>query len=183
MFQEIIDYIGNTALKHIAVKSYKYQKRIMINQQNNHSYMQFIVEDNPYFQFIKTANVYTLTLNIDIIGQPKDDTQILEVQNDAFQVGAEIIAYIERDLTYKGLLSIYDFDFLSISHFTDDNSAGQRLTLELVVPNPVNLCILDDNFDEDNMQVEETDDIDLPQVENKSDELILTPIKLKKNSK
>lgn len=167
MIKEIIDYIGKTALRHKAVNRYKYQGRIMVNQQNDNAYMQFIIEDNHSLQYLKTASVHTLTMNIDIIGKPKDDTEILTVQDIAFQIGVEVIAYIERHAE-KGLLSIWDYDFLALSHFTDDSSAGQRLTLELVVPNPINYCTLDDNFGEI-----KTDD------ETPDNELIIKPIRLK----
>lgn len=183
MFEDIINYIGEIALRHKAVRSFQYKKRIKINAQNNTPYMQVIVEDNSYLQLIKTNNVFTCTLNIDILGQPKDETQILEVQNDALTVAVNIMAYIERDITYKGMLSIYDYDMLMLSEFTDDRSAGVRLSLELVLPIPIDLCTLDDNFNDEVEIVEPDDDIDLPQIENKSDELILTPIKLQKNKK
>lgn len=185
MYKDIVDYIGNIALKHIAVKSFKYQKRIMVNQQNNNSYMQFIIEDDTYLQYIKTANVFTATFNIDIIGQPKDDTDILNVQNDALQVGAEVIQYITNDDTYRNLISVYDYDFLAISHFTDDNSAGYRLSLELIIPNPVNLCEYLNNFSEDNIPVEAEKPLDIinSKPDTKSNELVLTPIKLPKNKR
>ena len=185
MYKDIVDYIGNIALKHIAVKSFKYQKRIMVNQQNNNSYMQFIIEDDTYLQYIKTANVFTATFNIDIIGQPKDDTDILNVQNDALQVGAEVIQYITNDDTYRNLISVSDYDFLTISHFTDDNSAGYRLSLELVIPNPVNLCEYLNNFSEDNIPVEAENPLDIinSKPDTKSNELVLQPIKLPKNKR
>lgn len=183
MLEQIVNYIGDVALKHIAVKTFKYQKRIMINQQGNNRMMEVIIEDNPYFQYLKTSNVFTLTLNIDIIGQPKDDREILKIQNDALTVGVNILGYIEGDYTYKGYLSIHDYDFLALSHFTNDNSAGQRITLELVVPNPLDMCTFMENFDEDQMQVEEDNSLDLtnPNPESKADELVLNPIKLPRN--
>lgn len=185
MYKQIVEYIGTTALKHKAVKSFKYQKRIMINAQNNNAYIQFIIEDDTFMQWIKTANVFTATFNIDIIGQPKDDTDIINVQSDALQIGAEIIQYISNDVTYSNFISVYDYDFLAISHFTDDNSAGYRLSLELVIPNPVNLCTFNDNFSEDNIpvQVEKPLDIINSKPETKNDELILKPIRLPKNKK
>lgn len=183
MFQEIIDYVGGVALKHKAVNTYKYKKRSLINQQNNESYLQFIIEDNAYFQNIITQNVFTVTLNIDILGFPKDDTEILKYQNDCFQVGVEIMAYIEQDETYKNLVSIHDFDFLAISHFTDDSAAGQRLTLELVIPSPLNLCTYLDNFDED-IEIVEKPTLDLTEADkstlaDKKKELTLKPLKLR----
>ena len=179
MFEQIMDYIGTTALKHVAVKQYKYQKRIMINQQNNNAYMQVVIEDDPYGQYIKTNGVYTLTLNIDVLGFPKDDTEILKIQSDAFQVASELIAYIDKDMTFMDRISVYDYSMLSISHFTDDNAAGQRISLELVVPNPINLCTLDDNFT-DEIVLGEKDELELkdPNPESKANELVLKPIRL-----
>lgn len=183
MYKTICNYIGETALKHIAVKSYKYQNKTLINAQGNNRYIQFIIENTPYFQFIKTANVYTLTINIDILGFPKGEADVLDVQNMCFQVGNEVLAYIKGDYKYKGILSIYDWDFLFVTHFSDDSASGVRLTLELVVPNPIDLCTFMDNFDEDQMQVEESDDIDLdiPSYSEEESELNLSPIKLQKN--
>lgn len=183
MYKTIVDYICDIAMKHKAVKSTKYQKRIMINQQPTNAYMQVIVEDNTFLQWKKTMDVFTMTLNIDILGLPSDDSEILDIQNVALQVGVELLAYIESDPQYKGILSIYDYDLLAVSHFTDDNSAGYRLSLEVTVPNPVDLCNYLDNFDEDNMAIEAEKPLDIidAKPETKSNELVLSPIKLPKN--
>lgn len=184
MLEQIVNYIGGVALKHIAVHSFKYQNRILTNAQNSNRYFQFIIESNPDLEWVKTSNVYTLTLNIDILGFPTKDMTVLKCQSTALQIGSEVMAYIERDYLYKGIMSIYDYDFMALSEYTDDDAAGFRLTLTLAVPNPIDLCTLDQNFDEDNMQVEEKDDIDLnpsTPVEQEDNELKLTPVKLPRN--
>lgn len=180
MLKQLIEYIGNTALKHVAVKSFKYQKRVMINQQNNNGYVQFIIETDPFFQLIKTSNIYTLTLNIDVLAFPNSNYSVLDCQNDCFTIGNEILWYISRDNLFMGQLSVYDYSFLAIEEFTDDLAAGQRITLQLVVPDPINLCAYMDNFNEDNMQIEEDDSINLgnQNIQSKNNELILKPLKL-----
>lgn len=179
MYKTITNYIGETALKHIAVKCFKYQKRIMVNQQANNAYLQWVIEDETYCQWVKTADVFTMSYNIDVIGKPKDDTEILEIQNDAFQVAVETIGYIANDTDMRNILSVYDYDVQFISHFTNDSSAGVRVTLTLATPNPLDLCTFMDNFDEDNMGVLPETAIDLIQsgeAMEKPDELILKPI-------
>ena len=99
------------------------------------------------------------------------------------QIAVEIMAYIERDGTFLGKLSIHDYDILLLSHYTDDASAGIRLSLELVIPNPLNLCSFLDNFDE-NVEIVEKPTLDLTQADkavptDKKKELNLRPIKLK----
>lgn len=181
MFKQVIEYIMDTALKHKAVKQAKYQKRSYINAQNNNRYIQFIIEDDPFAQYLRESNVFTITYNIDILGFPTDEYSSLQIQSDAFQIGNEILKKIDRDGSISSYLTIWDYSFLSLSNFTDDNASGQRLTLELVVPTPVNICTLDDNFN-DEPYVEETDkEIDLKDINppSKENELILKPIKLK----
>ena len=48
MLEQIVNYIGSVGLKHKAVKTFKYQKRSLINQQNNNGYVELIIEDNAY---------------------------------------------------------------------------------------------------------------------------------------
>lgn len=181
IYQDIVNYIMQCAIKHIAVKTVKYQSRSLINAQNSNASMEFVIEDNADLQYYKTSNTYGLNFNIDIIGHGKN---ILEIQALAFQIGTEIVAYVGRDTTMMGILSTLDTDFLFLSHFTDDDSHGVRLSWEMAIPNPVDLCTFGDNFDEDNMQVEEKDDIDLrpsTPVEQEDNELKLTPVKLPRN--
>lgn len=183
MLEQIVNYIGSVGLRHKAVKTFKYQKRSLINQQNNNGYIELIIEDNAYLQQVITQNIFTATFNVDILGFPKDDTEILSIQSLCMQIAVEIMAYIEQDTTFLGQLSIHDYDILLVSHFTDDASAGIRLSLELVIPNPINLCSFMDNFDE-NVEIVEKPTLDLTQADkavptgNKKG-LNLKPIKLK----
>ena len=80
MLEQIVNYIGSVGLKHKAVKTFKYQKRSLINQQNNNGYVELIIEDNAYLQQVITQNIFTATFNVDILGFPKDDTEILGIQ-------------------------------------------------------------------------------------------------------
>ena len=183
MLEQIINYIGSVALKHKAVNTFKYQKRSLINQQNNNAYMEVVIEDNSYLQQIITHNIFTMTTNINILGFPKNDKEILDVQSVAMQIAVEIMAYIEQDPTFLGQLSIHDYDILLVSHFTDDDAAGVRLSLELVLPNPINLCTYMDNFDEETDIIEKPT-LDLTQADkavlsDNKKTLSLKPIKLK----
>lgn len=183
MLEQIVNYIGSIGLKHKAVKTFKYQKRSLINQQNNNGYVELIIEDNAYLQQVITQNIFTATFNVDILGFPKDDTEILGIQSLCMQIAVEIMAYIEKDGTFLGKLSIHDYDILLVSHFTDDSSCGVRLSLELIIPNPINLCSFMDNFDE-NVEIVEKPTLDLTQSDkavatDKKKKLNLRPIKLK----
>lgn len=182
MFKQLILYIINVALKHKAVKYSKYKNKIYTNAQNNNAYMQFNIDTDPYFQLLITSpnQPFTMTLNIDILSFPKDNYTVLDCQNDALQIGVEVIHYIAQDETFMGMLSIHDFSFLGLDEYTDDRAAGQRLTLEIVVPNPINLCTFMDNFSEEFIPVEKEDkEIDLVgQAPSEKNNLVLKPILL-----
>ena len=184
MYNQIIQYIMECAMKHVAVKSVKYQSRVLINQQNSNPNYQVVIEDDAYLQYNKMGNVNTMSLNIDILSHCGDDDDgILDIQSTALQIGAELIKYVETDDFFLSLLKIDDYDFLMLSHFTDDDSAGVRISLQFVVPNPVDMCSFRDNFDEDKgFTVEKEDSIDLKKehdCENGGGNIItLNPIKL-----
>ena len=91
----------------------------------------------------------------------------------------EVIHFIEQDPYFMGRLSIHDFSFLGLDEYTDDRSAGQRLTLELIMPDPINLCTFMDNFlDEPKIIEKEDKEIQLKDVNPPSEKnnLVLKPI-------
>lgn len=180
MFEDIITYIMATALRHKAVMAARYKRRSLINQQHNTAYMQWVVEDDPFAQKLIDKDIFTLTVNCDILAFPKGGYTVLDAQRDAFQVACEVLAKIDQDPEWRPYLSVYDYSLLAVSEFTADKSAGQRLTLELVIPDPVNLCTLDDNFT-DEPTPEPTDaDIDLAeQCDPSEGTLDLKPVRLR----
>lgn len=49
-------------------------------------------------------------------------------------MAANLIAKIDNLSDYKGILSVYDWSILTVSHYTDDDSAGVKITLVLEIP-------------------------------------------------
>lgn len=181
MLKQLIEYFIKVALMHKAVRYSKYKNKVYTNAQNNDAYMQVNFDTDPYFQLLISVpnQPFTMTLNVDILGFPTNKYTVLDAQSDALQVGVEFIYYIMQDDTFMGQLSIYDYSFLALDEYTDDKSAGQRLTLEIVIPNPINLCEYLDNFSEDFIPEEKDEkNIDLIDVNppSKADDLILKPI-------
>lgn len=159
MLEQIINYILSVAAKHILINYIRYDSKILVNQQNSNLNYQFIIEDNGYISSNSgNDNANTFTLNFDVIAHTNGSpSEILNVQSNAFQAASEIIKYIQRDDKFLGTVNIDDFDYLFLSHWTDDDSAGVRVTLNLIIPCLVNLCNLYSNFDEDKKLDEITD--------------------------
>ena len=180
MFEQIINYLISVALRYKAVNYAKYQNRSYINQQNNNGYYQVNINSDVYSQLLISVpnQPFTVTINIDLLGFPSKDHSVLKCQSDALQIGVEMIHFIRQDDTFMGQLSVHDYSFLALDEFTDDRSAGQRLTLELIVPDPVNLCTFMDNF-LDEPKIIETEDKEIDLVgpaPSEANNLVLKPI-------
>lgn len=186
MLTQLIEYFMQAALMHKAVNHARYQSRILHNAQNSNGYMQFYIEDNPSFDLLISVpnRPFTFTVNIDILAWPNKDYTVLDAQDDALTVAVEWLHYIQNQNPFPGQLSVRDYSLLALSHFTDDDAAGQRLTVEFIIPDPINLCTYMDNFSEDYVPEVVTDDIDLKEVGTPGydNELVLRPILLKQNT-
>ena len=186
MIKQIVEYFLHTALTHKAVQCAKYQKKIYTNAQNNNGYIQFVINDDPYFnRLISVPNQpFVLEMNIDVIAFPKTDGTytVLDAQNDCFTVGIEWLTYVGYDNYFVGKLALRDYQCLAISEYTDDNSAGMRFTVQFVIPNPIDICNYQSNFSEDFVPEEPTDvpefDVTDPNPPSEINDLVLKPILL-----
>lgn len=161
MLKDVVNIIKDISLRHKGVRTFKYQSEILNNAQNNNAMYQVYVDDVSLHELNITTNIFKAKFEIYILGFVDDDTTVLEVQNNAYTVACDIMAYIDIKDEFKGVLSVYDYSILTLSHYTDDNAAGVKLSLVLEMPNPVNLCELDDNFNDEPYEEETDNEIDI----------------------
>lgn len=176
MLKDVINILKDISLKHKGVKTFKYQSDIYNNAQNNHKYFQVYVDDVSLHELNITTNIFKARFEVYILGFVDSDTTVLDVQNNAYTIACDIMAYIDTKSDFKGVLRVYDYSILTVSHYTDDNAAGVKLSLVLEMPNPVDLCTLEDNFNVEPYEDEPDKEIDL----NISEigDITLTPISL-----
>lgn len=181
MLKDVINIIKDISLRHKGVRTFRYQSEILNNAQNNFKGYQVYVDDISMHELNITTNIFKAKFEIYILGFVDDDTTILEVQNNAYTIACDIMAYIDTQDAFKGVLSVYDYSILTLSHYTDDNASGVKLSLVLQMPSPVNLCTLDENFNDEPYEEEEDMDIDI----NKEEvgDIDLRPIRLPINRK
>lgn len=161
MLKDVVNIIKDISLRHKCVRTFRYQSEILNNAQNNNKMYQVYVDDVSLHELNITTNIFKAQFEIYILGFVDDDTDVLEVQNNAYTIACDIMAKIDIDDAYKGVLSVYDYSILTLSHYTDDNAAGVKLSLVLQMPNPVNLCTLDDNFNDEPYEDEPDNEIDI----------------------
>lgn len=183
MLTEIVNLLKDLCLRHKGVRTFKYQDKTFNNAQNNHLTYQVYLSNHSFHQLNITTQVFKSEWEMYILSQPenKDDSdQILTIQDEAYTIGCNILAAIDELEDYKGILSVYDYDIMVINGYSDDNSAGVKMSIILETPNPVSLCDIWDNFNDDPYEEPEDPEIDVP-TEEIPEELTIKTIKLPKN--
>lgn len=180
MLKDIIDIFRNISLRHKGVRTFRYQADDLNNQQGNYKGFQVYVDDVSLHELNITTNIFKTEFQIYILSTPENTPEaILNAQNDAYTIAVDILAYIDLKDEFKGILSVYDYSILTLSHYTANNSAGVKLSLVIQTPNPVNLCTLDDNFNDE--PYEEKDD-EITIKESEIGDITLNPIHLPLNN-
>lgn len=179
MLKDVINILKDISLRHKGVRTFKYQSDIYNNAQNNHKYFQVYVDDVSMHELNITTNIFKARFEIYILGFVDSDTTVLDVQNNAYTIACDIMAYIDELEALKGVLRVYDYSILTVSHYTDDNAAGVKLSLVLEMPNPVDLCTLEDNFNDEPYEEPEDTEIDINDTE--VGDIDLKPISLPKS--
>ena len=179
MIKNLVNAIKEEA-EHIKnVKFFKYEGADLINCQNNNSTIQVVVEDDIFSEFVVTKDLIKIQINIEIGGNIGDDEEKLEVHDRTNKLGIVLIKLIED--SYKGILSVYDYNLLNVSHYTDDDLFGTRMSIYLTMPSPVNECNINEFIDELNEYYKEEDkEITINKPEIDIDNININPIKLKK---
>lgn len=181
MLKDIIEALRHVSLTHKGVYTFRYQGDDLNNAQNNYKGYQVYVDDISLHQLNITTNIFKVEFQVYVLGHPTGESgnTVLDVQNNAYTIAVDILGKIDSDDAYRGILGVYDYSILTLSHYTDDNAAGVKLSLVLQMPSPLNYCELDDNFDDEEHEEEQDHEIDVP--DNEVGDIDITPIHLPKN--
>lgn len=179
MINDIIDILKNVFLRHKGVRTFKYQGSIYNNAQPNDNVYSVFIDDIVFSELLITNHIFTMNFEIYILGFPTDEKPVIEVQDDAFTIACDVLNYIDLSKEYQGVLSVYDYSILTIADYTDNKNAGVKLSLKLQVPDPTNLCTLDENFNDEPYIEPEENEITVE--ERKDGDITINPIKLPRN--
>lgn len=182
MLKDIIEILKDVSLRHKGVYTFRYQNKVYNNAQNDYRTYQVYCDDVSLHELNITTNIFKASFELYILAQPNGESgnTILDVQNNAYTIAVNILAYLDSQDAFLGILSVYDYSILTLSHYTDDDSAGVKLSLVLEMPSPLNWCTLEDNFDDEPHEEEKDKEITISG-ETVSEDLTITPIKLPRN--
>lgn len=181
MIKDIINILKDTFLRHRGVRTFRYQSDTLNNAQNNYKGFQVYIDDVSYSEYNVTTNIVKTSFEIYILGHPSvsEERDILDVQNDAYTIAVNVMAYIDNNREWSNVLNVYDWSIMSLSHYTSDDCAGVKLSLILQTPSPLNWCTLDDNFNDE--PYEEKEDKEITIDKDEVGRIDLKPIKLRPN--
>lgn len=180
IYKQVTDIIINTLKRFKGVNYVKYTSDDLINQQNNHNTIQCWVDDVTLHQFNLTQNIAKVEYQIYVLGftDGTSGNTVLDIQDKCYDVALYTLAYLDINEDFKGLVSVYDYSILTLSRFSDDSSAGVKLSLVLTIPNGVNYCEIDEHFNDEPYPEEQDHEIDVP--DNEVGTIDINPIKLPK---
>lgn len=181
MINDFVEIFKNLALRHKGVKTFRYQDRIYNNAQNNYKTFQVYLDTVSLHQVNITTNIFTSEFEVYILAQPDgaSGNTVADVQNNAFTIAVDILAALDNWDEYEGILSVHDYSILTLSNYSDDASAGVKLSVVLAMPSPLNWCELEDNFNDEPYPEDEDKEIDVPEAE--LGDIDINPIKLPRN--
>lgn len=137
---QIIDILYDLARQHKLIKGFKYGKPSEKGAGSD-KYPLTWVDDPISGQTSGPANgplaIIRQTVNVDILGLPQDDSEVLTVQSTAYLIG----------LSYAEKIKATSFSWVTLRNYYDDDAAGVRFTYTVQGVNPINLC--GDFFDPD----------------------------------
>ena len=138
---QIVDLFYQLARQHRRLNGFYYGKSYEKGAANE-AHPLLWLDDPIYGQRVRQTLVYTC--NVDILGIPKDDSDVPAVQAAAFEVGLSLAEQIEKTRPVTGF-HVDGFSFTSLRDYYDNAAAGYRFTYTVVHVNPVDRCA--DDFD------------------------------------
>lgn len=142
MIKELIDYLTDLSYSHISVSESSYKRQININHQNDTAGFQVIWEsDSQLLQKQIVEGINTLNISCDIIA-PINEGTVIDLHDESTHIAMDIMEKVTNDL----LMEVRDYSIMPLEEYTDDNSAGCRLSIQFVIPKPINLCEWESHF-------------------------------------
>lgn len=140
MLNSIIQTLKDCFTRYKGVYTFRYQSEDLNNAQNNFKGFQVYVDDVSRHQLNITDGTFTAEFEITVLSHVGKGQTILGLQDFAYTLAATVVETLDRNPEYQGVMRVHDYSILTVSHATDDDAAGVRLTLVLEVPNPALLC-------------------------------------------
>lgn len=143
MINSIVEVFRKQAREHKTIRSFYYNRNYEIGS-GNETHPLFWLEDP--ISGHNQQNIFTNNLNFSILFVPQQNEDILFLQNLAFSIGLNILERIKLD-KQSPITILPTWTYLTLREYYDNNTCGCRFSVELIHRNMQNLCLIDEQFD------------------------------------
>ena len=158
MIKNIIDTFYNLSKEHKLVRSFIYDRVSKKKGTGEQSYPQVFLEDPIYIRASAPIDgKVPVQVNFDITCLPQafnnyNVAQLTEeeCQNVCHSIALHFVAKLRldnKDFETRTGVDVVDYSFLTLRHWGDDDAAGVRCTINLLVDSDIQLCDIDEHFD------------------------------------
>jgi len=144
MINSIITIFREQARSHKAIHSFYYNRSYELGS-GNEDFPLFWLEDPVTGR--NRSNLFVNSVNFSILFIPKEESDILNLQNLAFSTGLNIIERIKRDKD-SGISILPTWSYITLRDYYDNNACGCRFSVDFTQLNMQNLCLIDEQFDD-----------------------------------
>ena len=160
IIKKIIDTFYNLSKEHKLVRSFAYGNVSKKKGTGEQMYPEVLLEDPIYIQLSEPLEGQVpVQVNFDVTCLPQAFNNFnvkqldeADCQNICHQIALSFISKLRfdnKDFTkpvYNGI-QVDNYSFLTLRHWGDDDAAGIRCTLNLMVDSDIQLCDIDEHFD------------------------------------
>lgn len=140
---QIVDIFYELARQHKKIRGFLYGKSYEKGAANEMHPLLWL--DDP-IQGQVAGNAIRYTVNFDVLGIPRTEEEVPDVQAAAFDTGLTMYEKLMQTRAQTKYTPA-GFSFITLRDYYDNNAAGIRFTVTLTAPNPVDRCT--DAFDPD----------------------------------
>ena len=146
MLTDIISIFRTQAREHKSIKAFYYNRNYELGSGNEQHPLLWL--EDP-IGGRNANNIFTNSVNFSVLFLPNEQHDVPYLQNMAFSIGLNIIERIKKYRNDLGISIVPGWSYMTLRDYYDNNSCGCRFSVEFTQANMQNLCLIDDQFDED----------------------------------
>ena len=156
--KQIYELFYHISEKHKLIRSFRYGQTTKKQGIGEESHPLVFLEDPIYINdsTYNTGQVEVI-VNFEILLTPQafknwnvEQLTVIDCQNIAHSIALNFVAKI-KEMSYDEEptgIEVKNYNFITLENYFDNNAAGVRCTMTLLVKNPINYCDTDEHFDD-----------------------------------
>ena len=145
MIESIINILRTQARQHKTIRAFYYNRNYELGN-GKEAHPLFWLEDPLIGR--NQDNIFTNSVNFSILFLPVTEESVSHLQNLAFSIGLNIIERIKKNPSL-GISIRPDWTYTTLKNYYDNNACGCRFSVNFTQVNMQNLCLIDEQFDEE----------------------------------